>query len=56
MTTRMMADLTWKDVSDAIACGVGVILPVGSLEQHGLHLPLSTDSLLATTLASAVAE
>jgi creatinine amidohydrolase len=28
-----------------------VILPVGSLEQHGPHLPLSTDSLIAEHVA-----
>ncbi len=31
-----------------------VIIPTGSLEQHGPHLPLFTDSLLATSVAEAV--
>lgn len=33
-----------------------VIVPVGSLEQHGPHLPLGTDTLLSTYVAEGVAE
>jgi creatinine amidohydrolase len=32
-----------------------VILPIGSTEQHGPHLPLSTDSIIAKRLSEAVA-
>jgi len=32
------------------------IIPVGSLEQHGNHLPVSTDSLIAEYIARTVAE
>ena len=32
------------------------IIPVGSLEQHGSHLPVSTDSLIAEYLARSAAE
>lgn len=32
------------------------ILPVGSLEQHGSHLPISTDSLIVEHIAAQVAE
>jgi creatinine amidohydrolase len=32
------------------------IIPVGSLEQHGNHLPVSTDSLIAEYIARLVAE
>jgi creatinine amidohydrolase len=32
------------------------ILPVGSLEQHGAHLPISTDSDIATEVAKRVAK
>jgi creatinine amidohydrolase len=33
-----------------------VLIPVGSLEQHGGHLPISTDSIIIESIASAVAE
>lgn len=32
------------------------VLPVGSLEQHGPHLPLTTDTLIACALAREVAD
>jgi len=34
----------------------GVILPIGSVEQHGAHLPLSTDTLIADRVARRVSE
>lgn len=50
MTTRL-AHLRWPDVRpDAV-----VALPLGSCEQHGPHLPLGTDSTIATALADALA-
>lgn len=55
-TMRMLADLTWPEVRDAAARGAGAIVPVGATEQHGPHLPLCTDAVLATELAGAVAE
>lgn len=32
------------------------VLPVGSFEQHGPHLPLVTDTLIAMAIANAIAE
>ncbi|WP_019814394.1 creatininase family protein [Saccharomonospora saliphila] len=32
------------------------ILPVGSFEQHGEHLPLATDTVIACTIAARIAE
>lgn len=32
------------------------ILPIGSLEQHGEHLPVSTDSMIAEYIAERIAE
>lgn len=51
----ILQNLTWQDV-DALDRGLVVLIPTGSLEQHGPHLPLFTDTLLATAVAGAVEE
>jgi len=51
-----LSDATWKDVQDYLATSRALIVPVGTCEQHGLHLPLSTDTLIAEAFAQAVAE
>jgi creatinine amidohydrolase len=42
--------LTWPEMNDAIAAQKLVILPTGSTEQHGPHLPLDTDAYLTETV------
>jgi len=39
--------LTWQEMNEAIAMQKVVLLPVGSTEQHGPHLPLDVDIFLA---------
>ncbi|AIE83371.1 creatininase family protein [Fimbriimonas ginsengisoli] len=48
-----LAELTWMDV-EVLSRDVVVLIPTGSLEQHGPHLPLFTDSLIATAVAQGV--
>lgn len=43
-----LSRLAWPHVPDA---GPLLVVPVGSLEQHGPHLPLSTDTQVATAVA-----
>lgn len=43
-TKNYLPHMTWKEVEEALQRTDMVIIPVGSIEQHGLHLPLSTDS------------
>ncbi len=40
-------DLSDEDFRDRLARTQAAIIPVGSLEQHGQHLPVSTDCLIA---------
>ncbi len=47
-----LAHLTWPEV-EALPRDIVVVIPTGSLEQHGPHLPLFTDSILATAVAEA---
>jgi mycofactocin precursor peptide peptidase len=50
-----LAELSWPDVADLAASGALVALPVGSTEQHGPHLPTSTDTDIAVALAERLA-
>ncbi|MEM2908356.1 MAG: creatininase family protein [Candidatus Hadarchaeales archaeon] len=53
----MLAEhLTWKQVEEYLRRRDDVIMPVGSTEEHGYHLPLSTDTIIAFELAKAVGE
>jgi creatinine amidohydrolase len=55
--TIMLEELTWPLVEKAVNDGYKTILvPVGSIEQHGYHLPLSTDCLLGEALARKLAK
>jgi creatinine amidohydrolase len=47
--------MTWIEYEDVIGQSI-VILPVGSLEQHGPHLPLNVDVVIPTSLAKMIAE
>jgi creatinine amidohydrolase len=39
-----------------VSGGATVFVPVGAFEQHGPHLPMGTDAILSTRVATAVAE
>jgi creatinine amidohydrolase len=46
----------WEDIESYLKKSQTIILPVGSVEQHGKHLPLGTDSILAQDIALDAAE
>jgi creatinine amidohydrolase len=48
--------MTHGEFCDVINNVKRAIIPVGSIEQHGEHLPVSTDSLIAENIARLVAE
>lgn len=47
---------TWKEAGEAIARGVVAILPIGSTEAHGPHLPLATDVIISEEMSLRAAE
>jgi creatinine amidohydrolase len=51
---RHLADLRAPEIASALSPSSVLIQPVGAIEQHGPHLPLSTDLLIASELAEAV--
>jgi creatinine amidohydrolase len=48
--------MSWRDFRRSVTQNRAVIVPIGSLEQHGPHLPLGTDTIIVTAIAERVAE
>ncbi len=52
MVARHLADLTYEEIAELVSAGPAVaIVPVGSVEPHGPHLPLHTDTTISETCA-----
>ncbi len=53
----MMSELSWPEYKRRIEEDDAIILlPVGAVEQHGYHLPLGTDWMMATEMSRRAAE
>ncbi len=50
-----LADLTSAEIGDRAVAGALLAVPLGSTEQHGPHLPVSTDTDLAVALCERLA-
>ena len=48
-------ELTWPEINIAIEAKKVVLLPIGSTEQHGHHLPLDVDNFLARGICTTAA-
>jgi creatinine amidohydrolase len=51
-----LADETWPELGDYFADESLALVPLGSTEQHGPHLPLATDHLIAEAFARETAD
>lgn len=47
---------TSPELADLAASGAVLVVPVGATEQHGPHLPLTTDTDIALAVAAAAAD
>jgi creatinine amidohydrolase len=57
MTALHLDRLTWADIKEEIQQGRDtVIVPFGSTEQHGRHMPLGTDALLGDEIGWGLAK
>jgi creatinine amidohydrolase len=57
MTALHLDRMKWPEISEQIKSGRGtVVVPFGSTEQHGRHLPLGTDSVIGDEVGWGLAE
>jgi len=56
LSSAFASELTWPDYDAAVRDGAApILIPLGSMEQHGHHMPLHVDVLLPTEFARRVA-
>lgn len=49
-----LLELTWREAAGRIRRDPRLLVPVGTILQHGPHLPLGTDTMIVTRLAEAL--
>ena len=54
--SRIIGDLTFQEVGSTLRKSSILCLPMGSMEQHGPHLPLNTDTVLAEAFTGRIIE
>ena len=52
---NLLINMTWEEYQKQVDKSI-LILPVGSTEQHGPHLPLGVDSIIATQFSLSLAQ
>ncbi len=52
----MIEEMSWYEFRDVMATNDLIIVPVGSIEEHGPHNPLGTDYMIARATAKAIGE
>jgi creatinine amidohydrolase len=52
----LLTDSTWPEVERYLARSKGILVPVGSTEQHGPNGPIGTDAICAEIVARGVGE
>ncbi|MEY3806839.1 MAG: hypothetical protein RIR69_1651, partial [Actinomycetota bacterium] len=56
ISSRSLADLRAPEISSALTSESIVVLPLGAIEQHGPHLPMSTDFVVAEAASKAAVD
>lgn len=56
MASRLLGDLTFQEIPQRLRATSILCLPMGSMEQHGPHLPLNTDAVLAEAFTQRIVE
>ncbi len=47
----VMPEMTWTEVHEAMKDRPVALIPVGAVEAHGPHLPICTDTVIASEMA-----
>lgn len=55
MGTSMLEEMSWKEFDRARREAAAALIPIGSIEEEGPHLPLGVDTLVAVEVAKSVA-
>ncbi|WP_164821435.1 creatininase family protein [Paenibacillus koleovorans] len=56
VTSYLYEKLTWEEINVAIRENRVILIPIGSTEQHGRHLPMEVDNFLARQVCLGAAE
>lgn len=51
-----LSDSSWPEIAALARAGAILVVPIGATEQHGPHLPVTTDADLAVAVVEAAAE
>lgn len=53
---KLMEEMSWREIQKALETNDTALVPAGSVEMEGPHLPLAVDSIVALEVARRVAE
>jgi creatinine amidohydrolase len=53
---KMLEEMTWQEIDELRKKDTTIVLPAGSVEVEGPHMPLAVDSIVALEIARRVAE
>jgi creatinine amidohydrolase len=53
--SNQFAKMTWPEINQAALEEKVAIIPAGTLEDHGLHLPIDTDVVIANEISTKLA-
>ena len=56
VTSRLLTELTAPVLTESLGPDSVLVLPIGAMEQHGPHLPVATDLIVAETLGRQAVE
>ena len=56
LTNYRFEDMTWPEVNAAVEAGKIPVIPIGTTEQHGPHLPLKIDRWTSTSICDEAAK